>query len=235
MVSYKNIGIAITEHNRPDVFRECFATIKTNAPKDAVIEVIDDASDEPLPEATYRFDTNVGIARAKNKCLELLYDKGVEHFFLLDSDVKILSPDVWEAYINAGQNHLMYIFSGKGNQTRGINEIARTDKYIAYDHIRGCFLYANRKVIDTVGGFDTQFGRYYGEHTDWTARIHKAGLAPHKIMDIHGSSDYIYALDERGEATSTITRQEWLEYQLRNKQLAQRLKNEDRLYVPYED
>ena len=74
------IGIGITTHNRYETFSKTLVEIKRYAPKDAKIVVVDDASDIPVPEATFRFDTNVGIAAGKNKCMELLDE--CDHLFL---------------------------------------------------------------------------------------------------------------------------------------------------------
>jgi len=86
MAQSPRIGIAISTCNRYDIFKRCYDEVKRFAPLNSVIVVVDDASDKPVPEATFRFNQNVGIARVKNKCFELLYDEGCEHFFLFDDD-----------------------------------------------------------------------------------------------------------------------------------------------------
>lgn len=63
-----------------------------------------------MPEATYRFEENVGIARHKNKCLELLADAGCEHLFLFDDDAYPLVEDWWRPYVDSPEPHLMRIF-----------------------------------------------------------------------------------------------------------------------------
>ena len=78
------IGIGITTHNRYEVFTHTLKKIREFAPLGTKIAIVDDASKAPVPEATYRFNTNVGIAVAKNKCFELLED--CEHIFLFDDD-----------------------------------------------------------------------------------------------------------------------------------------------------
>ena len=63
------IGVAITTHNRRDIARDTVGKWKAMLPDGAVIVVIDDASAIPFPNADYRFNENVGIAKAKNKSL----------------------------------------------------------------------------------------------------------------------------------------------------------------------
>src|SRR5690606_10124331 len=78
------IGVGITTHNRPEIFAKTLAEMRKHLPPGAKLVVVDDASKEPVAEADYRFEENAGIARAKNKCLELL--DGCEHIFLFDDD-----------------------------------------------------------------------------------------------------------------------------------------------------
>jgi glycosyltransferase involved in cell wall biosynthesis len=62
------IGVAITTHNRRDTALDTVAKWKALLPNGAIIVVVDDASIDPYPDADHRFDVNVGIAKAKNKC-----------------------------------------------------------------------------------------------------------------------------------------------------------------------
>lgn len=100
----------------------------------------------------------------------------------------------------------MYIFTSFGNQTRSISEIYRDNNVVAYNHVRGCMLYCERKVLDTIGGMDKIYGIGLYEHTDWTNRIHNAGLTTHRVMDIPNSNELIYSMDEHQEAESTFSK-----------------------------
>src|SRR5690606_11244947 len=79
------IGIGITTRNRPEALKTTLENVRKHFPPGARLVVVDDASEKPVPEADFRFPRNVGIARAKNKCLKMLQD--CEHLFLLDDDV----------------------------------------------------------------------------------------------------------------------------------------------------
>lgn len=213
------IAVCITTQNRRDVYLKTYEMLKKHLPKDARLFVVDDASDKPAPNADYRFETIAGIAKAKNKCLELAYDWGAEHIFLFDDDIYPIK-DGWEkGYVESGENHMMFVFTGKGNMTRGVAEIYRNDRYVAYDHVRGCMLYATRKVLEVVGGMDPEFGRYYGEHADWSNRIHNAGLTPYRVMDRLDSKDYIHSLDEVNAVESTVTPIQYQQYKRHAKSL----------------
>ncbi|MGC4790567.1 glycosyltransferase family 2 protein [Micromonospora sp. DT178] len=200
------VGIGITTHNRSVVLRTALEAIRKYAPSGAAIVVVDDASDEPVEEATFRFDSNVGIARAKNKCLELLVERGCTHLFLFDDDCWPL-VDGWERpYIESPEPHLMYMFTDtpRGRLTDA-TEIYRDAELRAYTHPRGCMLYLERRVLDQVGGYDTRYGRWGYEHLDLSNRIYNAGLTSFRFADVVGSEDLIFSCDERTRVGSSVS------------------------------
>lgn len=102
------IGVGITTHNRRDIFDYCYTRWREHLPVGAVLVVVDDASEVPCPDATYRFDENVGAPQAKNKALELMMNAGCEHLFLADDDIHPTSPNWWQPYIDSPESHLCW-------------------------------------------------------------------------------------------------------------------------------
>lgn len=231
------IGIGITEHNRYEMFKQCYSEVLKHAPIGAEIVVVDDASAKPFPEATHRFEKNVGIAVAKNKCLSLLYQRGCEHIFLLDSDTWPRTPDAWWPYINSGEPHLMYIFENfsKRPTLKDTAKIYEDSKIKAYMHPRGCMLYYHRSVLDAVGGMDPVFGRWGFEHPSHSDRIFMAGLTSFRYMDVADSSGLWFNDDEENNnVNSSVSQAE------RQKQVAvnEKLYNERKFtsnYIPFLD
>lgn len=203
------IGVAITTHNRYDIFKKTYDEISKFLPSGAVLVIVDDASSTPVKESTFRFDENVGIARSKNKCFELLYDAGCEHFFLFDDDCYPLVEDWHKPYIESREPHLNYIFTSfKGSkQAVDNNVLLYTDWEInAYSHPRGCMCYFKRVCLDKVGGMHPVFGKWGYEHPDLSNRIYNAGLTSFRYMDVVGSDKLIYSHDEHTfNKDSTIT------------------------------
>lgn len=205
-----NIGIGITTHNRNKLVASTVAKIRELSPG-AKIVVVDDASESPVNiegVIVYRFKKNVGIARAKNKCLELLRD--TDHIFLFDDDTYPIAPDWYVPYVESSEPHLMYLFESwsSGNPV-GDDEILYEDgSIVAHKHARGCMLYVNTTVLDKVGGMDTRYGKAMHEHLDWSNRIHNAGLTSYPYMDVVGSEDLIHSMDEHQEVSSSIPRVE---------------------------
>lgn len=196
------IGIGITTRNRREVFAKTLTMVVRFMPKDAKLVVVDDASDVPLKSSTYRFEENVGVARAKNKCLELLDD--CHHIFLFDDDCHPIKEDWWKPYVHSKENHLMYQFKLPYKPHSDMSEVFRDGEVVAYTHTRGSMLYVKRRVLDVVGGMDTRYGLGMYEHTDWTNRIHNAGLTRYRAMDVPGSNELLYCLDQDQHVASAI-------------------------------
>lgn len=197
------IGVGITTHNRYATFNKCFDSVKRFS-KGLKIVVVDDASSLPVPQATFRFEKNVGIARAKNKCFELLDD--CDHIFLLDDDVEILKDGWYKPYIESGENHLMYIFQDfqTGPRLNDTEKLYESKRYTAYSHARGCLLYYRHICLEKVGGMDTAFGRWGFEHPELSDRIYNVGLTSFPYMDAVDSAKFVRSLDEHREITSTV-------------------------------
>lgn len=200
-----SIGIGITTHNRYNAFKETYKRILEKSPGAKVV-VVDDASTSPVPEATYRFEKNVGIARAKNKCLELLQD--CEHIFLFDDDTYPTVDGWYKQYIESPEPHLMWVFDKPvGTTKRQVEVLYEDSQHIAYHATRGAMLYVQRHVLDVVGGMDPGFGKWGWEHVSWSDRIHSAGLTTWRYADVTNSNDLIYSMDQRNEVTSTMTQE----------------------------
>jgi len=195
------IGIGISTRNRHETFVKSYIEILNNTPYTAKIVVVDDASDIEPPFTTYRFEKNVGVAVAKNKCLELL--EGCEHIFLFDNDTYPLTPEWWIPYVDSDEPHLMYQFKIPGKPKSDMRLLHEDENIKAYSNTRGAMIYLHRSAINTVGGFDNEYGTFF-EHPDLTNRIYNAGLTTHRAMDVVGSEKLLYCLDQDGAIESSI-------------------------------
>lgn len=226
------IGIGITTHNRYDVFKKTYCEILLHAPQGSKIVVVDDASNQPVPEATYRFSANVGIAVAKNKCFELLDD--CEHIFLFDDDCYPKVSDWWRPYVESKEPHLMYIFkdwSGprKLNDT---SDLYQDNTIRAYSHCRGVMCYFHRSCLENVGGMDPVFGKWGYEHPDLSNRIFNAGMTSFRFADVPGSEHLLYSADEHQAVVTTVKGPERAAQVAKNEAVYNSRKNSV-IYVPY--
>lgn len=202
-----SIGIGITTHNRNELLARTYAKILELTPN-ARIVVVDDASLERVRIADakiYRFDRNVGIAKAKNKCLELLAD--CDNIFLFDDDTFPTKKGWYQPYIDSPEHHLMYLFDNwsSGKPVGDDSIVYEDESIVSHSHARGCMLYIDKQVLTTVGGMDIRYGKAMHEHLDWSNRIYNAGLTTFRYMDIRGSEDLIHSMDESQEIQSSIS------------------------------
>lgn len=200
-----NFGVAISTHNRGELVADVWEHWVNRSPAGTPIVVIDDASDEPVELADFRFEENAGIARVKNKGLELLERAGVEHYFLVDDDCYPLVDGWWEPYLASDEPHLMAIFERPLGRGRIEPEVVyRDDVHVAYSSPRGHFLYAHEEVLHTVGGMDPIYGRWGHEHVDWSTRIHNARLTTWRFADVVDSGRLIHSMDAHCEVPRSV-------------------------------
>ena len=227
----QQIGIGITVHNRHETASKTIEKIRKQAPKGSKIIIVDDASNVPFPNSDFRFDKNVGIAAAKNKCFELLDD--CEHIFLFDDDCWPKVKDWHLPYVNSGHNHLMYIFdklsSGAPNGNKKIKELSNV---VIYENPCGCMMYYRKECINAVGGMDTGYGRWGFEHPDHSTRIFNAGLTPFKFMDIKGSDELFYSHDKEQTIERSVPSIVRLQHIARNRKKYERI-GDSKHFIPY--
>ena len=194
------IGIAITTHNRNVVALKTLSILRAWLPENAVLICVDDASHIPFEFANYRFEQNVGVAIAKNKCLELLFKAGCTDYFLFDDDCYPLFNEWWLPYVNSGLKHACWNLDRKLIKTHQVvslltNHQKQLMAYNEYEKPNGCMLYCKSNVLHIVGGFDTEFIGYGYDHVNWSDRIFNVGLTRSRYIDIV-NSEHLFAMAE---------------------------------------
>lgn len=240
------IGVGITTKNRNEVFRKTLGEIAMHTHNDFCFAVVDDGSDIPLkldylnhmaicPKRWYRlhrFETSVGIAAAKNKCLEMLDE--CHHIFLFDDDTYPISTDWWKPYVESPEPHLMYIFQDfpKGPKVHDTIKLYEDDNIVAFSHPRGCMLYYHRSCLELVGGMDTVYGKWGYEHGNLSDRIYNNGLTRFRYMDVPDSGKLFYSGDEHRTVVSTCLGKERVAQIERNKRIYEANVNST-AFIPY--
>jgi GT2 family glycosyltransferase len=111
----------------------------------------------------------------------------MEHLFLMEDDIFIKDPSVFDRYIEAarhtGIQHLNFSQHGPKNKTpNGIPDPATCVDYgplriALHRHCVGAFSYYSRTCLEAVGLMDEDFYNG-GEHLEHTYRILRAGFHP---------------------------------------------------------
>lgn len=234
------IGIGLTTHNRPNTFSKALQNIVRYAPLGSKIVVVDDASVVPASQVSsfeciiyFRFEQNVGIAHAKNKCFELLDD--CDHIILFDDDTWPIADNWWKPYVESKEPHLMYIFQDFIKPRLHDTTIVYQDSnIIASSHPRGCMLYYSKECLRKVGGMDQVFGKWGYEHGDLSNRIFNSGITSFRYMDVPNSGELFYSSDEHETVGSTVTGLARIQQIRANKDLAASRKYSAQ-YVPYKE
>ncbi len=198
----EKIGIAITTHNRANVFQKALAEQQRFLPPGAILCVVDDGSDQPPKTQNnvrlIRNEKAQGIPAAKNAGIRILMEEGCTHLFLFDDDAYPLCADWYKPYIRSPEPHLCAIFThwADGTPVGDCNIIGGDQEHIWYSHARGYMLYLHRSAIEKVGGMDTIYRTGYEEHLDLSDRIYTAGLTSWRYMDVRNSDKLIYSADQ---------------------------------------
>ena len=156
------VGVAISTHRRPVVLGRALAEWAKVLP-DVLVVNHDVAGD--------------GVAATKNRGIAALMDAGCDHLFLADDDMWPISPHWSHLYVEDDEPQLMHCWGGH-------RLMADDRQYTTWRWPRGVLLYAERRVIERVGGMRLEFGRWGGEHVEWSQRIHNAGLTKAQYADL---------------------------------------------------
>lgn len=170
-------------------------------------------------------DVNMGVAKAKNNALQILLDQGCDHIFLIEDDMLIKDPNIFQAYINAskksGIQHLMFGYHGPANKN-GISKgkpcprlvVDYGDFSLAFNqHCVGAFCYYSRKCLEDVGLIDEKFRNAF-DHVSHSYELALKGYStPYWWWaDLANSLDYIeeQACSEENSSIKTPeSMQEW--------------------------
>ncbi len=161
------IGIGITTRNRRETAQKSIAEIKRLSPKGSKIVIVDDSSDMPFPKSNFRFDYQAGIAKAKNKCLELL--EGSDYIFLFDDDCYPITTNWYEPYISSGLNHASFNFEWRADGMKPLETLP--NGIVSWSSPRGCLMFFTKHCIDTCGGMDEGFAIWGYEHPEYSRRV----------------------------------------------------------------
>jgi len=208
----QSIGVGITTRNRVDVLESTVKKFNEYYDDSVQYLVVDDNSDDPDSNrrwadliGDYHYnEERLGVAKSKNKCIELL---DVDHLFLFDDDCIPIRPEWWKPWVESGINHMVYACQPNIQISR------TTSSLIFWEGGFGCCLYLTRKCIETVGGFDPRFDMWGFEHAELTCRIGRTDLVTHQ--NICPKIPGVWSFDAQGsyqdiiwESNSSISEQE---------------------------
>ena len=191
MIDGEKIGVGIIAGFREELYKKCLVSIP-DIWVDEIVVVNDNpaVTYEKLLNETYIVNNspNLGVGLSKNIALRYLLDQGCDHIFLIEDDIFVKDPKVFEKYIEAskmsGIQHFNFSQHGLMNKSwpdgdpapRVVIDYGKITLPL-YPHCVGAFSYYSKKCLETVGLIDE---RYYNacEHVDHTLEIIKKGMHP---------------------------------------------------------
>jgi GT2 family glycosyltransferase len=217
------IGIGIVTCDREDFFQKTYQSLSEALDKYTNYEVVtvNDGTKDLYVKPSNLINTTgrQGVGIAKNTALRYLIDKNCDYFFLLEDDVFIKKPSVFQQYIEtsnlSGIQHFNFAFHGRDNfNSVGQPAIKLRVEYsnniaiCCYPNVYGAFSFYTKECLDKAGLMDEE---YYNamEHVDHTYFISKAGMTtPFRwFADISDSSNFLGEID-RGHSGSIIRKDE---------------------------
>jgi len=134
----------------------------------------------------YSSGNRLGIAQNKNRGIEFFLKKtDATHLILMDDDIEIIAPGLYDALINAKHPHITGFLSNYRDTVEGgvLNSESffkefppkgQTEDLVFCGGAQGVLLFFERRVLEKVGYFDTFWkGKYGFEHSIFSNRINR--------------------------------------------------------------
>jgi GT2 family glycosyltransferase len=221
------IGVGIVTCNRPTFFLKSLMSIPDSITDIVVVNDGDDFADidKLYKKKSFMYlhnSTNLGVGKSKNKLMRYLLSNNCDHIFIIEDDIVIKDPEVFNAYTKArnktGIQHFNFGYHGPANKA-GISGGKPVPRFIVdYGDIKiainmhsvGAFCYYTKEVLNKVGLIDEDYTNAF-EHVDHDYRIAKAGFGtPYwNFADIANSCDYLEEIECSEHSSAIRPRKDW--------------------------
>jgi glycosyltransferase involved in cell wall biosynthesis len=213
----EKIGLGLITYNRPEYFKKSFNSIPLYAVDEIVIVNDGTPYGEEIHVPHIQHKKNMGVGISKNDALKHLLNKGCDFIFLMEDDIIIKNPEVFQTYIKTyketGIHHFNYSQHGLMNKRPNSNipapknkiEYSNSISIELYPHCVGAFSFYTKKCLENVGFIDESFHNAL-EHVEHTYQIIQKNMHPPFwwFADISNSNEYLTDIPWSPE-TSTIS------------------------------
>ena len=177
------IGVGILTYKRYEPLCKLTESIVTKCSYDYLLVSNDDRD-------------NQGVAVNSNRLIKGLYDRGCDFIFILNDDVLALG-DFTQLYVDASKDTGIDHFSFRRPALAKVEDdikINNTELTVLYS-ITGNMLFLTRNLVDKIGYFDTNYGKYVEEHVDYTKRANLSGAFKDVKVHVGRSLDVKKSID----------------------------------------
>lgn len=203
-------------YNAPDRLKQTAFTVPNGVDKFVIVNdgtsYLYTSDCYPKEAEVINHSKNLGVGCAKNTALRALIQSGCDYLFLIEDDIMIKDPNVFEQYIKAGEKsglwHMCFALHGPANISQDGKPIPQQIVDYGdgieigfYKHSVGAFCMYLKNMIRHVGYMDERYKNAF-EHVDHSFRIVKAGFIPAYWYwpDIMNSQNYL-----QETASSTVS------------------------------
>jgi len=216
------IGLGVITCNREEYFKQCIERVGKCTDKLHKIVVVNDGkhySTNSYPDFIDHVEqhpVNKCVAAAKNFALRYLMQNDCEALFLIEDDILIDNPEVFQKYIDAATEsgiwHMNFGLHGPANKGKegepNPRQIVEYDnqEVCLYPHCVGAFSFYYKGVIKNAGYFDERYKNAW-EHVSHTMKIIEKGMHPPFwwFADIKDSDKYLSEIPESIKNSSICT------------------------------
>lgn len=225
MIMGEKIGVGIISCSRPIMFKKLYMSLKACEGIIDRLYVVEDTTRQKNTTSEYVSlpythesisdwkgywgslvaGHNQGVAKSKNKALKDLMDNECDHIFLIEDDMLIKDPTIFEKYIEAskvsGIQHFMFGYHGPANKGGVSGGVATPRLIVNYNdsvsialnrHCVGAFCYYSNESLKRCGYIDETFRNAF-DHVSHSYHLALRGFStPYWWWsDLADSLDYI--------------------------------------------
>jgi GT2 family glycosyltransferase len=231
------IFVGIVTKDRVDFFQKCYDSVKKSNNVDFIM-VVNDGEQNVKVEEKHLYvknEKNLGVGKSKNLLFKKALELNADHIFLVEDDIIMKNPEVFNEYIKArnltGIQHFCFGYHGPANKN-GISGGKPCPRYIIdYGNVKiainmhsvGAFCYYTREVLEKCGLIDENFHNAF-EHVEHSYRIAKDGYTtPYwNWADLANSMEYLDEIECSEKSSSIRPRNDWKENILKGATLFQK-------------
>jgi len=141
-------------------------------------------------------ERNLGVAGNSNRLIKMFMDSGCDHLCLCNDDL-LVTGDFVRAYAQAHDDLGVGLFcfcdfdkaspaiSGNPESYKWVTYPWRGYKVKMLPRMTGIMMSMTRAVIEKIGYFDTEFGKFGEEHCDFNIRARLAGFIQMEKQDMN--------------------------------------------------
>ena len=156
-----------------------------------------------MPDTSNHFNTqvfmgdrNLGVAGNSNRALKFFMDSGCDHLCLCNDDL-LVNGDFVSYYAKAHKDLDigMFCFCDFDKASPAISGPPESYKWVTYPwrgyklkmlpRFTGIMISLTRAVVEKIGYFDAEFGKFGEEHSDYTVRARFGGFIRVENQDMH--------------------------------------------------